>query len=515
MPGRARRCHGRSAPGRARVPLQRIGAMMASVPAGFRGRPAAATVWLVAASLLSGCGGERAPVSPARPDLVLVTVDTLRADHLGCYGHAGDISPHVDRLAAEGVRFADATVQWPSTWPSMASMLTGTYPATTDVPFRPRRSLAPRNHTLAEILKRAGYLTGAVVSNANLGRTMRFDQGFDWFLESWQEAFEREHPDEEFENVAGRVKRFTDAAIVTGQALAWLSARDPETPLFLWVHYMDAHGPYVPPEDYAERYAGLYAENRVKLPLIPRYQRQRRAAGGPPVRDLAFYMARYDGEIRYFDDQLGRLLAGLEERWGDAPGLLALTADHGESLDEHDYYLGHGALPFQPAAQVPLLLRMPGRLPAGQVVEAPVALVALAPTLLELLGVAVPEEFQARSLLPWIEDADAPPPPPVFGQAGNLLPAQAFVRRGRFKLVRFGHPDEVARFGELALYDLESDPGETRNAVAEHPDTAAELAQELDLWLQGSGAQAPREPRAEVELDAREQEMLRALGYGQ
>jgi arylsulfatase A-like enzyme len=446
---------------------------------------------------------------------VLVSIDTLRADHLGCYGHPLDVSPRIDRLAREGLRFADASVQWPSTWPSMASMLTGTGPGRTGVPFRPRRPLQPHNLTLAEMLKQAGYTTGAVVSNVNLGRSMRFDQGFDWFLESWSEGLAQVNPTAPFVGSPGRVKQFTDASRVTDQALAWLEQRERDTPFFLWVHYMDPHGPYVPPARYFERFRGAYPEQLVELDRIPRYQRQRPSRSEPFLRDLGFYKARYAAEIRYLDDELGRLLDALERRWGDAPGLVALTADHGESLDEHDYYLAHGALPFQPATRVPLLLHMPGRVVAGRVVEEPVALVSLVPTLLDLLGVPTPAGVEGASLAAFA-DAGAPAPAPgdVFGQAGTELPPHAFVRRGRFKLVRFARPEEIQRFGgEQVLYDLARDPGETRDALAEHPEQAADLARALDRWLAESGAPPEGASGPAAELGAEESQMLRALGY--
>jgi arylsulfatase A-like enzyme len=397
----------------------------------------------------------------------------------------------------------------------MASMLTGTGPGRTGVPFRPRRPLREQNLTLAEMLKQAGYTTGAVVSNVNLGRRMRFDQGFDWFLESWSEGLARANPRAPFVGSPGRVKQFTNATLVTDQALDWLGRQGRETPLFLWVHYMDPHGPYVPPARYFERFRGAYPAQPVELERIPRYQRQRPSRKEPFLSDLGFYKARYTAEIRYFDDELARLLDALERRWGDAPGLVALTADHGESLDEHDYYLAHGALPFEPATRVPLLLHMPGRVAAGRVVQEPVALWSLLPTLLELLGVAVPPGVEGPSLAAFA-DPEAPPPAPgdVFGQAGTELPPHAFVRRGRFKLVRFGRPEEAQRFGGAQLlYDLARDPGERRDVSAEHPEQVADLARALDRWLAESGAppEGARGPAAE--LGPEESELLRALGY--
>ena len=471
----------------------------------------------VAFALAFGCSGADAPPEPpARPDLVLVTVDTLRADHLGSYGYRLDVSPNIDRLAAQGVRFAEATVQWPSTWPSLASMLTGLYPGRSGVLWSPKRALDDRQLTLAEILRDAGYRTGAVVSNASIGRSMQFDQGFDRFVESWLEAYAQEYPGRPYrdQTVEG-VKRFTNAGVVTDDAIEWLEAQPRGEPIFLWAHYMDPHGPYTPPAPYDALFEGAHPPRPIARETIPPHQLRVPPGQSEPTADLAYYVASYDREIRYLDDELARLLAALELRWQRAPGLLVFTADHGESFDEHGEILGHGLTPFRPTTRVPLLLRMPGRLPEGRVVETPIAMVDLLPTLLTLLDVEVPEHVQGRSLLPWIEGAQGTPPA-VFGHAGISQPPQAFVRRGRFKLVRAEHPRDAARVGgRLALFDLEADPGETRNVIDAHPETAARLERELDAWLaaNGPGATTPRGPAAAH--DPLERELLHRLGYAE
>ena len=169
---------------------------------------------------LTGC-----PASPEQrqPNLLVITVDTLRADHVSCYGHALATTPTVDRLAAQGVRFEDAAVQWPKTWPSMASMLTGTYPTANGIRYLPRRQLPDGNVTLAELLRDAGYRTAAVVSNVNLGKKFAFDQGFDTFIESWVEELLRVTGRTALTNEPGKVKRYTNATIVTNQAIRLVS----------------------------------------------------------------------------------------------------------------------------------------------------------------------------------------------------------------------------------------------------------------------------------------------------
>lgn len=483
--------------------------------AAARGR--AGLLALVLALGGAACGGP-AP-REAGPNLLLLTVDTLRADHLGAWGHALPTSPRIDAFAAQGMRFEEASVQWTKTWPSMASMLTGRYPTQTGIRYAPRRPLPERNVTLAELLRDAGYRTAGVVSNANLSRELAFDQGFHHYVESWMEEYRRTHGDRPFRNRAGLVKRFTDAKDVVDEGLAWLEehrTRDEDAPFFLWLHFMEPHGPYEPPPGYGESFEGHYPPRRVPLARIPPYQRQRDARGRP-VRDLAFYQTRYDQEIRYLDDQLGRLLDALERRGLRRSTLVAFTADHGESLTEHGYYLEHGQLPFEPGAHVPLVLAQEGAIPAGRTVAEPVGLVDLLPTLLELLEVPAPEGLVGRSLVPLLR-GEGEARPLVFVEAGTREPSQRAVRRGPWKLVHFRSETDREQFRvpEYALFHLQRDPSETRNLVRRHPEVAEELRRALAAYERTATAGAEEEGTVELdELDPATREMLRSLGYAE
>lgn len=471
----------------------------------------------------SGTAGAEQPASEARPapdaghiNVLLITVDTLRADHVGCYGHHLATSPTIDRLTAEGVRFADATVQWPKTWPSMATLLTSTYPATHGVRLKPRRPLPEASLTLAEILHAGGYRTAAVVANVNVGRGFSFDQGFDHFVESWVDALIRETGKATFQNAPGKVKRYTNATIVTDQAVQWLETAGKAERFFLWLHYMDPHGPYLPPDKYKDLFAGSYPPQRVDPRRLPQYQRQNDPRTNRRADDLGFYKAQYDREIRYFDDELARLLAELEQRKLRDHTLIVLTADHGESLGEHNYYLLHGRLPYQPSARVPLVMVLKDRLPAGKVVRAPVGLIDLMPTILELAGVPVPPTLQGTSLLPLLQDGEQAAPPYVFMEAGPYEPSQVAVRRGPWKLVHFRNPADRAAHGtrEFELYHVWDDPLENHNLAAEHPTLVQELRTALDEWLKST---PPLEKLGEridpQQLDESTRELLRSLGY--
>ncbi|HEY8514410.1 MAG TPA: sulfatase [Candidatus Binatia bacterium] len=474
-------------------------------------------VALLVGVALAACerGGARA--APARPNVLLITVDTLRADRVGAYGYRLPTTPTIDALAGRGVRFADVTVPWPKTWPAMAAMVTGKEPRTNGIRFRPRRPLPEEHVTLAEALRAAGWATGAVVANVNLGKNFGFDQGFDRFVESWADEALRQTGSEVFRNRPGLVKRFTNATRVTDQGLAVLDelGGGRETPFFLWLHYIDPHGPYVPPPEYAKLFAGAHASQPVPVEALPRYQLQIDPATGEVSNDLGFYKTQYDREVRYLDDQLGRLLAALKERGVLRDTLVILTADHGESLDENGYYLEHGNVPYQSNAAIPMIFVLDGRLEAGRVVEHPVGLLDLMPTVLALTGVPVPEGVQGTSLVPLLDGARDGGPRYVFMESGKLTPSQLSVRKGAWKLVHLRAAGDRAWLGrkELELYDLSRDPKEERDVRAEHPEIAAELETTLATWLRETPRYKGTGKTDLRQLDERTQDMLRALGY--
>lgn len=453
------------------------------------------------------------------PSVLLVTVDTLRADRLGAYGYPLETSPNMDALAERGTLFVDATVQWPKTWPSLASFLTGSYPRTTGVGAVPR-ILPASLQMMAEVFRDAGFDTAAVVSNFNAGRALGFDQGFDSFTESWQEKWEQESGSAKFVNAPGRVKEYTNATLVTDQALRWLWGRggDPR-PFFLWVHYMDPHGPYIPPsgfdQQFADYHAKQFAGQKIPARLLPPYQRQYEA--GHLVLDLAFYQAQYDREIRYLDGEIGRLLETVG--WSTREDMLiVLTADHGESLGEHDYYLEHGALSYQPTARVPLIVALEGTVPAGQRIERAVGLVDVSATMVELAGLSIPRMFEGTSLAGALRgDASADWPQHVFMQSGSVPNApQLSVREGRWKLIRIAFPPErkLMTGNEYELYDLVADPGETTNVAAAHQNVVERLVEALDSWYASRPERIESGEALDVEaLDSGSRALLEALGY--
>ena len=342
-----------------------------------------ARLLLCTAALLWSCGGARDDRAGVAPDLLLVTVDTLRADALACYGGEPDVGSVLCSVADRGVRYEWALSTAPSTAPSIASVLTSLYPSQHGVTQFAVSWLDEGVVSVAEVLSEAGYATGAIVSNPVLDESRQIGQGFESYDVRMTQS-ERNRPD-----LGER-----EAEATTDAALAWLKENRPwlfgtRRPLFLWVHYQDPHGPYTPPGFETSPDTGATA-----LPILEDHSGK---AGLPAyqvvegVRSLEAYAGRYREEIRYLDRHVARLLAALPDA-----GVL-VTADHGEAFGEDGYYLAHGHSVGLELIRVPLLWRPPGGA-APSVVRIPVSGVDVAPTLLAAAGLTAPAPFRGRAL---------------------------------------------------------------------------------------------------------------------
>lgn len=444
---------------------------------------------LCAALAAMGCGGEEG----ARPNLVLVTVDTLRADRLGAYG-ATTATPNLDALAQGGVVFESVTAPLPETRPSHASLFTSRYPQDHGVVSN-ALTLADEALTLTEVLAEAGYRTAGFAGCSLLYAGSGAEQGFGVLGQGAPDEHQR------------------PAATVVDEAVAWLGSLDGEAPFFLWVHLFDPHMPYAPPQTEAA------------LDWRQIFAAAERHDGDLPARVLRRGLALYDAEVEAVDRELGRLFAAVERAAPPDETVVTVTADHGECFGggvwfDHSPCLGEGAL------HVPLLLRGPGRLPAGERRDDLASLLDVAPTLLDLAGVPAPDAFAGRSLLAADAGAEEPlvffqhplyresdlesrrqvhrrlrsvagePTRPILGEA-----PQVGARGPRWKYVRRGAHE--------SLYDLVADPEETRDLAAAEPEVLRRHRGAVRRWL----AAHPFPEAVDDEIDPELRRQLEALGY--
>ena len=424
-----------------------------------------ALVGLLMASpaVLAQVAGPKKVIANAQthPNVILITIDTLRADHVGCYGAQTVKTTTLDALARDGVVFERAIAQVPLTWPSHAVILTGTYPFQNGVQDFTGQPLAPQFRSVAQAFKQAGYATGAVVSAFVLDRSWGLGRGFDFYDDAFSaETFETKD--------IGLVDRRAEQSVA--HALAWLK-KTPHRPFFLWLHLYDPHSPYDPPEPYRMEY-------REHL---------------------------YDGEIAYADHELGKLVAWLKVNKLYDSALIVMLSDHGESLGEHGED-EHGFFVYNATVRVPLIVKPP----AGSGIRSerrrePVETVAVAPSLMQLAGVKDPiqNQFQAPSLFPGGGDGKG------AAYSETFYPFSSF---GWSPL----HAVETSRFHYIEapkaeLYDVENDPGETRNIVAEQPATVAVLKEKTQQLLAHNPFASTGPARGNINPDA--EEKLRALGY--
>jgi arylsulfatase A-like enzyme len=428
--------------------------------------------------------------------VVLVSIDTLRADAVGAYG-SPLATPALDRLAAEGARFEWTFAPTPSTAPSHATLFTGQEVLRHGL-LRNGETLAEAAPTLAEAFRAAGFHTAAFVSSFVLDARFGWAQGFERYDDEIPEASAtmRKPP---YPGAFWTAQRFAGfdrrATATTRAAVEWL--REAPEPFFLFVHYFDPHAPYLPPAPYGDRAA------QAPLPLDGRRVR------GVKHDRLALLVHRYHGEVLYADESLAALLEAVAARSRGRSVLTVVTSDHGEGLGQHGW-LEHAVHLYDEQVRVPLLIHWPGRVPAGRVVHAPVGLLDVAPTLLELAGLAPLVEADGRSLAGAARGDGEPPARPLFGlrhlvteRSGWGRGVKSSVRTARWKYIRGGEePDE--------LYDLAADPAERRNLRAAEPATAGALGTLIDQHAAGHP-----EPRAAAPLSDETRRALRALGYAE
>ena len=476
--------------------------------AGARNRSIGIVLTLLALAAV-GCGGPgRAPAR--RPNVLLLTVDTLRPDHLGCYGYDRRTSPVIDRLAAGGVRFRTAITAAGRTVQSFPSILTGVYPMVHGLRYEGQSSEALAGRaTLTGLLKASGYASFAVTQGLNVGLHRDFDMyDPDIYL------------DPQGRKVMVPTRNDRDAS---RKAAQWLRSRaGAGSPFFLWLRYNAPHWPYDPPAPFTEMfdpgYHGPHAFNDEPRPGMERgdiiFGKTRL-----PEREVRHAVAHYDGEVAYADAAIGDLIKALEDLGELDRTIIVLTADHGENLGEHDYYFEHGAYLYEATVRVPLIVRAPGLIPPGRVVNEQARTIDIVPTVLELAGLPIPDGLQGRSLVARARGEATGPAPPAYSESGrNFYPENPrqyvegvagkwrMVRTDRFKLILIPKKPEPI----WELYDLEADPSESRNLIASPPPGS----EELRILLLGFVASDPlAHDEGEPPLPPGLEDRLRSLGY--
>ena len=442
------------------------------------------------------------------PNLLLVVLDSVRADHLGLYGYERSTSPHLDRLAEEAVVFENAVSQAPWTAPSVASLLTGLYPSVHGIdrgvrfverddglPFVVQKSLAPSQLTLAEALNRRGYATAGFVSNAFLSSVFGFANGF--------EIYHDERGD--YPRDARTGKRRGD--VTNRHVFDWLEDT-PTEPFLLFVHYNDAHWPYDPPPPFGEAfiagYDGSLDPSRTGFLVEPQDRSDR-----PPLdaEDVAYLVGLYDGEIRTVDHHLAALRRRIDAAKLERPLITVVLADHGEEFFDHGG-TSHGYTLFEEQIRVPLLIHAPGRL-APRRIETPIRLVDLMPTLLELGGIEPPTGIQGNSLLPLIEGKVDAVNDPVFAEGTLQGTLRALRTADGMKMIQ-------ANGASPRLFDLETDPAEHRDLAAENATAREDLLRKLESLVESNDTlrlELFGDEDGYVVVDEELQEELRALGY--
>ena len=433
-------------------------------------------------ALASGCE----PSGPSQPNVLLIVVDTLRYDHLGCYGYERDTSPQIDALAADSILVERAYATAPWTLPSIASMFTGLYPnshATTKL----NSKLPDDVTTLAEILKQQGYVTGGVISHVLLTVDRNFNQGFDQY-----------HP-----AMRGNTHDTASTNVVTQRAQNYLRQfAGQDQPFFIFAHYFDPHYNYL-----------RHAEFGFSAPSVGRLKPGQDVEGLYDMaadltpEEVQFLRDLYDEEIRYTDRGIGRLVATLKELHLYDQTLILLVGDHGEEFVDHGN-LGHARSLYDEVVRVPLILRNPHDRDGPRRVEGPVSLVSLTPTILDLLGVDSGKVgFQARSFAPVLASEESPQSHVVYCEVDfgyYEVYRKALLMNGR-KIIR----DDTT--GKIEIYDLNEDPFEKQDLATSSPDAITTLLPVLESHIKLARGEAF--DAEQTTLSAEQLEQLRSLGY--
>ncbi len=419
------------------------------------------------------------------PNLILIDIDTLRADHLGCYGYERDTSPNIDKFADSGVLFENAYCQMPTTGPSHASLFTSKYPRSHGV-LRNGWILDDSLPTLAQILKENGYATAAFVSSFAVSSEFGYARGFDHYDEQFPEEESTMLSNRMWEEhfVEGGFDRPADAT--NREAVKWIEQNSKE-PFFLWLHYFDPHSPYVAPGSYEMQFT-----KGVKTPLEEA-------------------IAKYDGEVLFVDNAIGEILQLVKAEGLDSNTLIVMLSDHGEGLGQHGW-MEHGMLLYDEQTRILMAMSFPDFIPEGARVSSPVESIDILPTILDLLDVEYEGDFSGRTLAATLENSRDSAGRGVFLERRYYGESSFFAStaKGDKYAIRYGEmkyiwaPEE----GTKELYNLVEDPTELENIIHLRRDEGAKMHEMLLAWLEREG----RQKRGQ-QVDEKTRKKLEALGY--
>ncbi len=459
------------------------------------------------------------PADPAlrdRPNILLISVDALRADHLGCYGYSQAITPHLDTLARQGILFREAISPSPWTFPTFASLMTSLYPSELGITgeeytldhWIPRQvTLDPLRITLAEALQEEGYHTEAIVTNYWLGPEYGFAQGFDHFTRvdrlpyrfarlndlvlirllrvGWPAGYSGLRSLYEAVWGPGGDLWDTPAEVVNDLVLSRLD-RGLEEPFFLWVHYIDPHAPYNPPEKYTPTISEVSPERLQYLRSL-HHRLYDDSARIRPADNRAL-IALYDGEVQAVDEAIGRVIARLDELGLHERTVVVILADHGEEFRDHGG-LQHGHTLYHELLHVPLIITGPSALLGEpRVLTESVSLLDLMPTLLRLAQAPLPPEVEGEDLLSRRETGSVQRP--LYSEGLMLGPERKMILLDRKKLILDPYT------GAVELYDLHTDPAEQHNLAANRPALVSALREQVQTWMAHTAEVARRLPRS-------------------
>jgi len=395
-------------------------------------------------------------------NLLLITIDSLRPDHLGCYGYEKNTSPNIDKLAKEGVLFTQAIAQASWTWPSLYSLITSTYPSTHGVYFWDQ-VLSDSIPTLLEILKKKGYSTGFISGHGGLDN---FKRGFD-----------------KFENMYEKANK------ITYEALLWIKSHRNKR-FFLWIHYMDTHN------------------NSIGVP------EEKHFIKNITKEELNTYISQYDEAISYVDSQIGILLEKLSSLGLHEKNLIIITADHGQEMCEHGICFNHGGFLWDSAIKVPLIFYFPKLFSKNRIISQQAQHIDIAPTICDILKLKKPKTFEGKSLLPLIKGKDIQSRF-AFSEhkenkgdlsSGKWVYSKFSIRTSKFKLIYTFNSDSRG----YELYNLKEDPQELNNLIDKEKEQFEFLKKKLEEWM---NRPKPKIAPLTKPIDEKTKEKLKSLGY--